>query len=355
MNEVQGFEPMDGRLEAVLEALPAAIVSHEGRQRILVCAEEMPHCALESTFGFESHLGEAAPHCDFFLSAPLKSRFLQYLAEQGSSQSRAPARQGLAGIAKEMRHPESALSVWARSLILEYDLVVAPWSESRAPGVFIARTEELAASRAASGLGDVEPRREAQLIASIFSWMEGGEEIAQFQEAITDALCALPAGSRILHVGTMPDRAAQVVRLVLGLPGSEVLRYMQGLGWGGCLHDLSSLLQLVRDWCGGKSVNLSLDVSGQGVSDRLGVELYLEKPWHSVPPHSWEPCLRHLVEAGWSCKEKAAGLLNWPRTDRILSAMGGHKLLTGINHLKLTLEDGGVRSKAYMGAFVFSQ
>ena len=35
--------------------------------------------------------------------------------------------------------------------------------------------------------------------------------------------------------------------------------------------------------------------------------------------------------------------------------MGSHKLLTGINHLKLTLEDGGVRSKAYMGAFVFSQ
>ena len=353
MNEVQSFEPVDGRLAAVLEAIPAAIVSRDGRQRILACAEEMPRCALESTFGFESHLDEAAPYCDLFLSAPPQSRFMRYLAEHESDISASPARQALSRVAKQMENPETALSAWARSLILEYDLVAAPWSESRAPGIFIARSEELATGHAGQVVGDAEPRQEAQLIASIFSWVNGGEEVAQSHTAVKDALRALPAGSRVLHLGTMPERAAQVVRLVLGLPGPEVLRYLKGLGWSGSLHDLSSLLQLVGDWCGPKSVSLSLDVSHQGVSDRLGLELYLPQPWHSVPPQSWEPCLRHLVEAGWSCKEKAAGLLNWPRTDRILSEEGSYKLLTGINHLKLTLEDGRVRSKAYMGAFVF--
>ncbi len=349
------FEPMDSRLEAVLEALPADILCREGRKRILACAEEKPLCALQSTFGFESHLDEAAPYCDLFLSAPRESRFLQYLAEQGSSQDAIPATQGLSRIAKEIEHPTSAFFAWARSLVLEYDLAVAPWSESRAPGIFIALSEELATSHAAQASGDIKPRREAHMIASIFSCMDAGEEVAQYQAAIKDALYVLPAGGRVLHVGTMPERAAQLARLVLSMPSSQLLHYLQLLGWGGPLHELNSLLQLAGEWCGGSRVSLSLDVSREGVSDRLGLELYLEQPWHSAPPGSWGNCLRHLVEAGWSRKEKAAGLLNWPRTDMILSEKGSYKLLTGINHLKLTLEAGSVRSKAYMGAFLFGQ
>lgn len=335
---------MDARFAAVTETFPQDIVSGEGRERLLDCAQQLPRCALDSTFGFESHLGEPTPYCDLFVSAKPGSPFSRVLAEQGSNPGVGAMRQGLSRVARELDNSESFLSAWGRSIVLEYDVVVAPWSAARSPGVFVGRNE-----------GDAEPDQQARLLANFCSWMFGREEESQHQNAIALVLRALPRGSRVLHAGAMPDRAADVLRLVVKLQGTEIGECLRRLEWGGSWQGLRRLMELVRDWRGTKSVGLSLDVSKQGVCERLGLDLYLPQPWHSTPAQSWSPCLQRLVEAGWCCREKAAGLLSWPRSDMILSESETFKLLTGINHLKLILEAGEVRSKAYMGAFLFKQ
>ena len=351
---MRSFKRVDGRIEAVLEAFPAEIVSGEGRRRILACVRELPPCALQSTFGFESHLDEAAPYCDLFLSAPVKSPLLRYFGELGSKEDEALVRLGVPQVAKQIESPMSALASWAQAIILEYDLCVRPWSESRTPGYFVARSAKSADDRCNQHFDDANLKHDARLMKSVISCVIG-EHSVPYQQAMDIALCTLPAGSRVVHVGVLPERVATGVRLVLSLPRPEASSYLQLLGWGGSFTDFSRVLRLIEDRCGGRRVYLSLEVSHRGVSDRVGIDLYLKHPWHSVPAKCWEPCLRHFVEAGWSRKEKAEGLLRWPRTDMVFSDQGSFKLLTGINHLKLTLEAGRVRSKAYMGAYLFPQ
>ncbi len=334
---------MDARFAAVAETFPADIVSGEGRKRLIDCAKQLPRCALDSTFGFESHLGEHSPYCDLFVSVQPKSRCSRYLVEQGSSLSASAAQRGMSRIATELDNSASPLSSWGRCLILEYDLVVAPWSVAKTPGLFIERDE-----------GDAETDHQAQLLATFHSWVFGHGE-PRHQGAIASVLKLLPRGSRVLHVGAMPARAADALRLVVKLRRDEVRECLQRLEWGGSWQGFSRLMELVRDWRGAENVGLSLNVSEQGISDRLGLDLYLPQPWHSTPVQPWQPFLQRLVEAGWCRREKAAGLMSWPRSDMILSEAATYKLLTGINHLKLTLSAEEVRSKAYMGAFLFKQ
>ena len=130
---------------------------------------------------------------------------------------------------------------------------------------------------------------------------------------------------------------------------------LERLGWRGSIRTVTAVLTDLRDrlprfW-------LSMDVAAQGLSPRLGLEMYLLEgerdqefdDWLKTGRHDWRPVVERLAAQGWCLPEKAQGLLAWCALDKVYDREGVFLVYKGINHVKLTIEDSGVHPKAYAG------
>ena len=347
--------PMDRMLSAVLEIVPDAILSTPGRGRVLRWASQFPAFALESTFGFESRLDEDPARCDLFLSVQPRSRFSKHLTASGTHACATASARGLGGVLTEVAEPGGSLSQWFSTVILEYDLADSRAPETEPPGVFL------------EPLGSfLDPRRNStpsargrgvtcgpRIMTSAICRAVGRETNPAEYGAMERVHRALPRTATTDHLGALPGREPRAVRLVVAMPKTEVVSFLERIEWTGSMVQLRRALRWLDRLRGdAETASLACDVSAEGVSARLAFELFVRDRWHRGRPRFWAPMIGHFVEQGWCTRAKAAALLSWSAGDYLLTEDGVYQLLTGINHLKLVLHEDRIAAKAYMGAFL---
>lgn len=347
--------PMDRMLSAVLEIVPDAILSAPTRGRALRWASQFPAFALESTFGFESRLDEDPARCDLFLSVQPRSRFSRHLIASGTDTRAAASARGLGGVLAEVAEPDGFLSRWFRTVILEYDIAVSRTPETASPGVFLEPHGSFLDPRAdsspsARGRGvTCGPRIMTSAICRAVGRATDPAEYAVMERVHR----ALPRTATTEHLGALPGREPRAVRLVVAMPKTEVVPFLERVEWTGAMEHVERALHWLDRLRGAaETATLACDVSAEGVSARLAFELFARDRWHRGRPRFWAPMIGHFVEQGWCTRAKAAALLSWPAGDYLFTDGGVHQLLTGINHLKLVLHGDRFAAKAYMGAFL---
>ena len=101
-----------------------------------------------------------------------------------------------------------------------------------------------------------------------------------------------------------------------------------------------------------QAVSLSVDVTAQEISPRLGLEFHRPAAWHELDHSGWNRLVDRLQERGWCLPDKAIGLKAWPRVEHVFDQTRVHLVRQSINHVKAVVYRGAVSAKAYAGTIV---
>ena len=238
---------------------------------------------------------------------------------------------------------------WTSGTILEYDVANVQPGQHPAPGVFLKLRRTRRPGRADQH--HRTPRVLTATLAQAVGWTKDTSE----QGAVERVFDALPTSGEVVHVGALPGRVPRAIRLIIkGIGAADLPALLERLGWRGSIRTVTAVLTDLRESL--PRFRLSVDVAAQGLSPRLGLEMYLEgewgqgfEDWLTTGRHDWRPVVGRLAALGWCLPEKAQGLVAWCALDRVYDRAGVFLVYKGINHVKLTIEDGGVHAKAYTG------
>ena len=157
-------------------------------------------------------------------------------------------------------------SGWFESAMLEYDVAGALPGQPTDPGLFI-RLVHGDPGRPAKRLPPVADL--AATLTSAVGWNEDEGEV----RAVGSVFAALPPGGQVGQIGAMPGRALRAVRLIVdGVDAEDVPDLLERLGWPGHASDAMAVLDEIGNVA--PLFRLSLDVSVDGLSPRLGLEFY---------------------------------------------------------------------------------
>ena len=169
-------------------------------------------------------------------------------------------------------------------------------------------------------------------------------------DAAERVFMALPGRAGISNVGAMPDRAHQAIKLVaVGVAAGELRDFLERAGWQGSTRRVEGVIEAMEPVA--SRFALSLDVVGQGLLPRLGLEF--SPPALEKGGAAWRPLIERVAELGWCLPEKKRGLIDFPGVERVFRDDGLFMLYKGINHVKLTVANGDVQAKAYIGFSYF--
>ena len=338
--------------------IPPALLDGDGWDRLLARMSGLPNEALEFC-GFEFRLHTVEPVADMFVAALPNSPVSQHFIRAGEAPSAHAPAVALARHLRELADADSALREDVELTGLEYDLAETPAGEQPPPGVFL----KLRLAETAPNDEPREPREPQRLPIGALANAVGWEDDAEERLAIDRALTALPSGSVVSFLGAMPGRSPRGVRLIVEWIGhDEVAATLERLGWRGEALASQHLLAELRPTL--PAFRLAVDVAAQGVSPRIGFELFSRawkdhlESWLATTRSDWQPVVEELARRGWCVAEKASGLFEWCSQERIYGEDGMFLLHKGINHMKLTITAGAGEEnttvKAY-GGLLFSR
>ena len=335
-------EPSLGKLLSTLRScFPPSLVDDKGWHRLVERIGGLPGWdAICQGIGFEFRLGTHESACDFFVSTAAGHQAWEWYA-QGRSADPDTAEAALGRLLtrlekrQEGRHP---------ACMLEYDIAEVPPGENPAPGVF------LRSSIPGIPVEETLPKALAGLLTAM-GWVNG----AKLARVVERTSTLLAPDCRITSVGAMPEREIQAVRLTTS--GVEIEQFpalLERLGWSGpvqrvrsALADFADLRPLLR---------IALDAVADGLAPRVGLELSPlpdqtgDNTWMLTGRRDWRPIAQRVEAQGLCHPEKLGGLLAWPGRDQIFTSRGVFTIYRGINHIKLSIEDGqAVHAKAYTG------
>ncbi len=337
-----------GAFLAELRSLfPAALFGDSGWERLLALAHRLPIHVIDNRFGFEFDLCDPDPAADFCVVPPPGSCLAEFYVRQGELAPPASAEAALgAFLAEQAQDPQSLLRAGDGGVILEYDLVGISSDQPASPGIFI-------------GPGDVgdescreklfgEPERLAAALWAVAGWTPDAAILRHMQRIYR----LMPPIAPVSQAGILPGRTQRSVRLIIGAgSGEDAVGMLERWGWSGSLADVAtvyeSLAELTRP-----GVSLSVDVTAEGVSPRLGLEFYRPAAWHELDHSGWNRLIDRLEERGWCLPEKARGLKAWPHVELVFDKAGVFQVQQSINHVKVVVDRGTTTAKAYAGTIV---
>jgi hypothetical protein len=227
---------------------------------------------------------------------------------------------------------------------LEYD---RPGGEfARTPGLFLALAEDLRQKESAAALD-----RTLDLLYD-------PAEVDRKRRTIAQIVTALPAASRVRHLGAVPSRDPHFMRLVIeGLDREALPPFLSAIGWKGDFAYLARLLALLRDRADVFPALVDLDLLDT-LQPTLGLEFLLVGS--DCPDDDGLRLLSLLLENEWCSRDKfdaISGWLNW--TTRESPEMEPLAFWEKLYHIKLTLKESPsgqegpphVECKAYWGVW----
>ena len=330
-------------LDGTLRCVPSALVDAAAARRLLGFARTLPESAGDELVMFEFRLGEAKPTADLAVQAEPHTAFADYLVARGEAEGASPASRGLARYLRDIGRPESFLARWLGYVMLEYDLADAGGGKPLVPGVFLGSRINLPAVGAERGFVRWRHGNPGVMTAAVCHAV-GWEEVDRERREVQRVCDLLPWPGYSRHVGAMPGREPRAIRLIVGLPAEAVPGYLASAGWPGRL-DLAGEL-LAEAVAFDLEVMVALDVGADGLLPGLGFELLVRRGWKAPAP-LWRPFLKRLLALGLCLPEKERALRSWPRFELLYLASGAQWLLSGLNHVKLSIADGSVSAKAY--------
>ena len=340
-------------LEELRAFIPRALIGDSGWAGLLGRVGGLPEEGVASSCGFEFRLDDASPAADFFVvirpGEPLAHYYIGRESADGADAAAAALARHLVRMDPDAG-PSRGDSVagWNDGMTLEYDVAEVEGNGRPAPGVFLRM--RLTRSPERKDPHHCHPRTAVAGIAAAVGWEPDEEE----RGAVERAFGALPAGSEVAHIGGLPGRRPRAVRLLIQrIERTEVPDFLERVQWPGAAGGVVSVLNDFGNIY--RRFRLSVDLSARGTAPRLGVEMFVgddwdrEDDWLNTDIGQWRPMVERLEARGLCLPEKARGLLAWPVGQQLYGTRGVYHLYMGINHVKLLIEHGAIRAKAYTG------
>ncbi|MCY4513937.1 MAG: hypothetical protein OXC69_02180 [Candidatus Tectomicrobia bacterium] len=328
-----------------------SLIDGRAWERLLERVGDLPGQAAAGV-GFEFRLvGDAS--ADLAVGVAPGSPLLDYYVARGKAATPGSAAMSLGRFFAQANGSETASGSshpgWFESAMLEYDAAEAAPGQPADPGLFIRLVHDKPDWPSLP-----PPRIFATTLASAVGWDHDEDEM----QAVERVYAALPPGSQVGQIGAMPGRALRAIRLIVdGVEEEEVRDFLGRLGWPGQTGQVVSALDEMGDVA--PVFRLSLDVSADGLSPRLGLEYYPAGErrgfdhWLTTGRSAWRPIFERLEALRWGQPDKARGLLDFTGLDKLFGERGVFILYRGINHVKVTIEADDVQAKAYAGLRFF--
>ncbi|MCY3634699.1 MAG: hypothetical protein OXH23_03720 [bacterium] len=328
-------------LEEFRSLFPPALIDGSGWEKMEALTTRLPAYTADSRFGFEFDLANAKPTADFCALVPpgsVLAAFYENCTEGASSGLAGPGFGGF--LAQQRENPQSFLARTGAVVILEYDLAGSPPGQHGPPGVFITNRNVLE--------GNSVPIHDepVDLVAALKS-AAGWDRDAVDQGQMKWVWAAVKGSGRVKHAAVMPGRSPQAIRLIVHtLDHGDIAGMLERLQWNGdpllAASALADLAGLVRPQTG-----LSIDVTAQGVSPRIGLELFRPVERLRTDPAGWKALADRLVENEWCLPAKANGLVDWPGVEMVFGENGLYKVVQTISHIKLVIDQSKISTKGY--------
>ena len=342
------YGSFDEFLAGLGSLFPPTLVGRSGWERLLALARCLPIHVIDNRFGFEFDLCDPEPAADFCVVPSPGSRLAQFYVRQGELAPSVSAEAALgAFLAEQSSDPQAFLAQGHGGVILEYDLAGISTDLPAPPGIFIVPQDVQDESPMDKLFGEPDP-----VVAALWAVAGWTPEAAIRRQIHRLHRLMSPLGS-VTQAGVLPGRVQQrAIRLIIGTEsGGDAVRMLERLGWSGsatAAADVAeSLAELTKP-----GVSLSVDVTAQGVSPRLGLEFYRPVKWYELDPSGWNGLIDRLEEKGWCLPEKAIGLKAWPRVEQVFDQAKVYRVCQSINHVKVVVDCGATTAKAYAGMIV---
>ncbi len=273
--------------------------------------------------------------------APPGYRLAEFYARQGELAPSESAEAALgAFLAAQASDPQALLPEGKGGIILEYDLVGISSEQPASPGIFIVPGDMQDESCKEKLFG--EPERLADALWAVAGWTPDAIILGQMQRIYR----LMPPIASVSQAGILPGRMRRAVRLIIQTHSTEdAAALLARIQWPGSPAEAAdvfgSMAGLTKP-----GTALSVDVTAQGVSPRLGLEFYRPVEWHDLDRTGWGRLIDQLTDRGWCLSEKARGLKAWPQVEQIFDQTGVYRVRQSINHVKVVVDRGTTTAKA---------
>ncbi|WP_099068204.1 prenyltransferase/squalene oxidase repeat-containing protein [Nostoc linckia] len=167
------------------------------------------------------------------------------------------------------------------------------------------------------------------------------------EKKFIDCIKRLPPRTSIFQVGLMFSRTVEAIRLCLVGSPSELLPYLNEIGWTGQLAEVEKLVNSLSGCVDG--IILDLDI-GEQIYPRIGIEGIFLTRYQACVNGQWESLLDYLTSQGLCAKETKDALLKYSGYS-LVKHLGDRIYVRGLNHIKLIYQSGQpLASKIYFGA-----
>lgn len=341
--------PLSGMIATVRRHVPAALAPDPVLDRLVRGIRGMP-AALTHGIYLECRLS-ADERVDLVIQVDERGRAILAGASPRDRLARRlrdrPYWEQVRRLCARWADPGSPLSGSVRGVWLEFDTVETGGEAAvPLPGVFV-KLEPSALAGPGHGLEDV-------LVA-----LPGISPDPFRARALHRCADALPPGAYVSYLGSFAPRGTEAVRVCLVGIGEDALPgYLAHVGWPGDPRALEDFLQAVstadgRRLHGGPGM-VHLDVEGDGVRPRIGLEYVLERGGQIRGRLLEAGLLDRLVELGLCTAARRDGLLAWPgySFEDFAHELWPSLVKRRVNHVKLVYEEGRPpEAKGYLCAF----
>ncbi len=355
-------------LQDVRQIFPIELIDSEGWKRLLIRAATVPASLIENIFGFELRLGRSERAADLCVTVQAgSSRASEFLRFPQVDQDirlidgvvHSPHRlnidsewhagnKTLCNLLSEIARIGSFANnaVRTRSIILEYDVVEPSRGRSSAPGVFW-------------GLADhVMPEQMWEIVRMLdlaSNQMVNPQQVEKQSEkdqrvaVLRNIAETTMTYGRITQVGSFLGRDKSGFRILVRIEDRQAIEeFLQAVGWSG---NVAKLIEVVSSFdFEDIDFGIALDVSKDGVGQRIGLEVAARGGWFATRFANWQPLVNALVVNGLCRTDKARGLQRWCG---YMDLFGREMfvLIKGISHFKISLrKNEPLEAKAYLGA-----